>query len=176
MNFFSEFVTQREKAKKETIYVGIGVSIVAGAMAIAFVLLMLISNRIDGEINRIGLILSDQRYFQARLDIAREQQQIDALGSYLLALGEADYRYESIRDYTPKENEIIAQCLPPGVSVTEMARTGNGVTLTMATSNINAIPATLENLEQTALFTTVVFDGGIQGQDGVFDFTMTCKY
>jgi len=155
MNFFNEFLHLKAKARMVMVRTIIGSAVFIGILASVFLFLSIQNALVKADVERITKEIEDPKFEAAQKEIDQLTKQIAALNNYLTALEGLDKRIEALHKFTSDENYIIMEALPEGLYLSSFTVQASDITLTGVTGDINLIPAAVENLTNTGLFSVI---------------------
>lgn len=155
MNFFNEFLKEKVKAVRDFIRTVIITLIVSILMLGGYAYLMIEYNNINSQALDLEGMLNDITLLSKKLEVADEERKLEALKKYLSALKELDRRISLLHNLTADENIQILNSFPVGTYLESLEMNEWNLKLVGYALNVDLIPAIVENLSESGLFTSV---------------------
>lgn len=196
INFFNEFLKEKVKAVGSLIRTGI-ITLFIGILLIGgYAYLEMEYNTVNVEAIELEFALNDVMLARKKAEVIDEEGKLKALNNYLTALKEVDKRINYLHNLTADENYKILNAFPIGTYLESFEVNEMDLTLVGHALTVDLVPAIVQNLSDTGIFTTVyapqtkwteikeedplwvLTNGGIIVSDlkGLYSFQIECRF
>jgi hypothetical protein len=155
MNFFSGLLKQKAKSQLSLLRSAFIAFVVAAGLLGVYFYLEYLYYQEDMRVVNAQAKLQNPDLLLMVAKAESMQRQNDALDSYLSALTELDRRINMQHKFTATENYEIMKAFPPGTRLYSLNFTTTTLAISGVAINLDLVPATVQNLTDSGLFTFV---------------------
>lgn len=155
MNFFNEFLVEKQNIFLKSARTGLIALIVFSALFGVYAYYSRQYYDLTTELAEVEFLLADPAFVRVKEETSRENKKLAELKRYHSAISAINERFAGLHHISAAENEDIFVAFPLGVYLSGFSVQGVSVSFNGSIDDIKLLPAIIQNLEDTGLFSVI---------------------